>query len=112
MAHVKLPDGREFDADSAAELDYYRAEGAVITGEEVAVAQAFPKVFDGDEYVEPAPVDPDPAVEVPVEQPGGEPLDLSGEQSAAEGTGEPNDGVPVVEGETGEASNPPKPRRS
>lgn len=69
MARVKLSDGREFDEDSPSALDYYRGEGAVITGEQAVAGADFPKVFDGGEYVKPsveAGVDDAPA---PVEQP-------------------------------------------
>lgn len=68
MAHVKLSDGRELDTDDPSALDYYRGEGAVITGEQAVAGADFPKVFDGGEYVKPsvdASVDEAPA---PLEQ--------------------------------------------
>lgn len=53
MAHVKLLDGREFDVpDGDPALDYYRGEGATVTGQTVDVSGSVPVVFDGEQFVD------------------------------------------------------------
>lgn len=56
MAHVRMLDGREFeipDEDDAA-CAYYIGEGATVTK---TLAVVFPEVFDGEKYVDAAPVE-------------------------------------------------------
>lgn len=60
MAHVRMLDGREFeipDEDDAA-CAYYIGEGATVTKTLVAAGPAsFPAVFDGEKYIDAAPVE-------------------------------------------------------
>lgn len=60
MAHVKMLDGREFeipDEDDAA-CAYYIGEGATVTKTLTGAGpSSFPAVFDGEKYVDAAPVE-------------------------------------------------------
>jgi hypothetical protein len=114
VARVSLPDGRELDVPDSDVLllDYYRGEGASVEVAVPAQAAAFPKVFDGEKYVEASPeaaADESQVVtSADVEQlPAGESAEVdAAELQTSEGYGEPLEGVEApADGTVTEISN-------